>query len=105
MIPPGYAASIHAWAISPELSTEEKAERAASLLAERDALVTGTLNAKAVREMTSGSANGKSFTFDPALTRPEKQVVITDVLMRLGLLAGDAEPVTTTHAAFAYLQR
>lgn len=106
MIPSGYAAAIHAWAVSPELTDPDKAARLALLLAERDALVTGAINGgKSVRELTSGSGNGKSFTFDPALTRSEKLSVINDVLNRMGELAAEAAPVTVTHAAFGELVR
>ena len=107
MIPPGYAAAVYAWAISPELSDDAKAERSAALLAERDALITGgvTSGGKGLRDMVSGAANGKSFAFAPSITSAEKLTILTDVLDRLGLVAEDARAITTTHAVFPCLQR
>lgn len=106
MIPDGYAASIHAWATSPEVSDSVRAARRAALLAERDLLVSGVNNkGKGVREIASGSQNGKTFTFAPGVTPAEKLTVITDVLTRLGLVAGSARAITTTHANFAGLER
>jgi hypothetical protein len=111
MIPPGYAAAIYAWAISPEVSEAVQTERKAALLAERDALITGgvTSGGKGVRDLISGSANGKSFQKDSlmstTLSPVDKLAVLNDVLDRLGALAEDARPVTTTHAIFPCLQR
>lgn len=106
MIPDGYAAAIHAWATSPELTDEARTERSDALLAERDALVGGVNSGgKGVREILSGSQNGKTFTFAPGVTPAEKLTVLSDVLDRLGLVAQSARPVSTTHANFACLQR
>ena len=106
MIPDGYAAAIHAWATSPEIDDDARTARGASLLAERDALITSVNSGgKGVREILSGSQNGKSFTFATGITPAEKLTVISDVLDRLGLVAPGARPVTTTHASFARLRR
>lgn len=111
MIPPGYAAALYAWAISPEVSDAERTARAAALLAERDALLTSGFltGGKGIRDLLSGSVNGKSFAKDGLLSSTispaEKLPVLTDVLSRLGLVAEDARPVTATHAIFSCLQR
>lgn len=106
MIPDGYAAAIHAWATSPELTDEQQTARSDALLAERDALVSGVNSGgKGVREILSGSQNGKSFTFANGITPAEKLTVLSDVLDRLGLTAATARPVTSTHANFASLER
>lgn len=106
MIPDGYAAAIHAWATSPEISDNERAARSQSLLAERDALITGvTSGGKSIRELSQASLNGKSFQWDTGVSKAEKLTVISDVLTRLGLVAPAAAAVTTTHADFSCLQR
>ena len=88
MIPNGYAAAIHAWAISPELSPAEKAARSQTLLGERDQLVTGQASGgKAINELTQASLNGKQFQWEVGVSKAEKLTVLSDVLQRLGLLA------------------
>lgn len=97
MIPAGYIDSLVAWATRPDLADAEKTARQAQFLTAHDALVTGTLE-KAGLTMTSGSANGKSFTFAPGITAEEKLVVITAILNRLELL----DAGTVTQSAIVY---
>ena len=106
MIPNGYAAAIHAWAISPELAVAEKAARRQSLIEQRDELVTGqTKGGKGVGDLISASLNGKQFQWEAGVTKAEKLTVLSDVLQRLGCIAAEAMPVTNSHANFAGLQR
>lgn len=106
MIPQGLAAAFVAWATSPELTTEQSATRKTALVTERDAVMTGALNSgKGLREMQSGSQNGKSFTVLNTLTATEKLTVLNDALERLGMASADGTPTTTTHAIFPNLQR
>lgn len=107
MIPPGLVAAIYAWAISPEVSDAEHTTRANAILAERDAIVAGkiTNGGKSVRELVSGTVNGKAFSILASLPTMDKLTVITAVLDRLGLVAEEAQPVTVTHAVFGCLQR
>jgi hypothetical protein len=110
VIPEGYAAAVHAWAVSPEISPALRTERGLALLAERDTLVSGgktgvMTGGMGVREIASGSLNGKTFTFAPGITPAEKLTVLSDVLERLGLISHHARLVTTTHGNFCNLQR
>ena len=106
MIPDGYANAVHGWAISPEISDAERTARGQSLLDERDALISGvTSGGKSIRELSQASLNGKSFQWDPGISKAEKLPILHDVLTRLGLVAAAARAVTTTHANFASLQR
>jgi hypothetical protein len=105
MIPAGYVDSLVAWATRPDLASEVKAERRTLLLAEHDRLVTGQLNGKASRTMISGSANGKSFTWDSDITAAEKSVVITAVLRRLGLLDASASEPAIVYGDFRSIAR
>lgn len=106
MIPNGYAAAIHAWAISPELSDADKTARRQSLLDQRDELVTGqTKGGKGVGDLVSASLNGKQFQWEVGVSKAEKLTVLSDVLQRLGLIAAAALPVTNSHGNFAGLQR
>lgn len=79
MIPAGLVNALVAWATGDE-------DRIAQLVSARDTLVEGFLGAgdKPRSSMTSGAANGKSFTFNVDLTRDEKLTVLTAVLTQLG---------------------
>ena len=107
MIPAGYASALIAWATLPSLSAATIAARKATLLAEFEALVTGhiTGTGKTSQAMLSASANGKSFTFDSALTKADKLVVLGQVLRALGLTDTDSAQPTVTYPDFTDLRR
>lgn len=106
MIPIGYENAVHGWAISPEITAEDRIARSQMLLAERDALMCGFASGgKGVSTLTNASLNGKSFQWDPGITKAEKLPILHDVLTRLGLVAPGAQAITTTHADFSCLER
>ena len=91
----------------PTLTVELKAARQAVLVAEFEALATGQTGGtgKTAQSIVSASANGKSFTFDPNLTKPEKLAVLSTVLRLLGLTAPAAAQPTVTYPDFFRLIR
>lgn len=105
MIPSGYINFVYGWATRPDLSDDERAARKTQLLDLHDSLATGELTAKPTRALTSGTLNGKTFTWAPSLTTDEKAVVLTAVLARLGLLDPSAIPSTVTYGDFTCIAR
>jgi hypothetical protein len=101
MIPAGLVNSIVAWATGDE-------DRIARLVAARDELVEGFIGItggadKARKSMTSGAANGKSFTFNVDLTRDEKLTALTAILNELGVAPAGAP--TVTYGTFVFIRR
>lgn len=84
--------------------------RIAQLVAERDALVAAILGiggtaGKATGTITSASANGKSFTFDPTMTREDKLSLLTTVLLQLGEIDEADVAESVTYGNFTELNR
>lgn len=68
--------------------------------------MTGSLTGgKGLRELQTGSQNGKSFTLFSTLTAVEKLTVLNEALEILGMASAIGTPTTTTHAIFPKLQR
>lgn len=105
MIPEGYAAALHAWATSPELSAAEKDARGKMFLSQRDALVTGATKGASLKDLVQASVNGKTFQWETGISKAEMLTVVNDVLMRLGLTSAESLPIKVTHATFCGLQR
>ena len=107
MIPAGYVNSIVLWATMPTLGATGIAARKASLVAEFEALATGQLpgTGKTAQSLVSASANGKSFTFDSSLTKPEKLTALTAALRRLGLIDPAFDQPTATYGDFSRIRR
>lgn len=107
MIPAGYVSALVTWATLPTLDSEEKTARQHSLVAEFEALVTGqvTGTGKTGQALTSASANGKSFTFDPHLTKADKIAALSAAMRQLGLTSATSAAPTVTYADFSKVIR
>jgi hypothetical protein len=99
MISTGLATALIAWATG-------NTDRIAQLVTERDALVASFLSGgKAATTMISASANGKSFSFDPSMTREDKLALLTNVLTELGQIDGDNLPASAIYGNFSEIAR
>ena len=99
MISTGIVNALIAWASGDE-------DRIDQLTAERDALIQGFLSGgKSALTMTSASANGKSFTFDPSLSREDKLALLTNVLTQLGAIDAAVLQPTVIYGNFSGIQR
>ncbi len=99
MISSGIVNALIAWASGDE-------DKIARLVAERDALIESFISGgKAAGTLTSASLNGKSFNFDPTLTREDKLSLLTTVLIHLDEIDPATLPPSVTYGNFADIQR
>ena len=99
MISTGLVTALVAWATGDDA-------RIAQLTAERDALVAAFLSGgKAASTLISASANGKSFAFDPSMTREDKLALLTAVLKQLGEIDESTLAPTAIYGSFRDIAR